>query len=60
MNNNFVKFDIYANRIGFFFNDKEKIGTYLGLFLTLVYILFSIIFFIIYIIHITKRKSLKV
>lgn len=48
MNNKFSNFDKYSNRISFFFNDKEKVGTYFGSFLTILYILFSIIIFFIY------------
>ena len=60
MINDCLNFDIYSNRIGFFFNDKEKIGTFLGLFLTILYILFSILIFIIYIFYAIKRKNFKV
>ena len=57
---NYVDFDIYSNRISFFYKDKEKISTFLGLFLTILYILISIIIFIVYILHTIKRKNLKV
>ena len=60
MNSNYGNFDIYSNRIGFFFNDKEKIGTFLGLFLTIIYILSSITIFIIYLLNTIERKNLKV
>jgi hypothetical protein len=60
MNNKFPDFDKYSNRIGFFFNDKEKIGTFLGFFLTLLYILFSLIIFIIFIIITIRRKNVSV
>ena len=60
MNCNYGNFDIYSNGIGFFFNDKEKIGTFLGLFLTIIYILSSITFFIIYLLNTIERKNLKV
>ena len=60
MNNKFSDFDKYSNRIGFFFNDKEKIGTFLGFFLTLLYILFSLIIFIIFIIITIRRKNVRV
>ena len=60
MINDCLNFDIYSNRIGFFFNDKEKIGTFLGLFLTILYILFSILIFIIYILYTIKRKNFNV
>ena len=60
MNNNFSNFDIYSNRIGFFFNDKEKIGTCFGFFLTTLYILISLAIFIIYLFSTLKRVNLKV
>ena len=59
MNNNFLNLDIYSKRIGFFFNNKEKIGTYFGLFLTIMYILISFIFFLIYCAFIIKRVNIK-
>ena len=59
MINDCLNFDIYSNRIGFFFNDKEKIGTFLGLFLTILYILFSILIIFIYIFYTIKRKNFK-
>ena len=57
---NYLDFDIYSNRICFFYNDKEKISTILGQFLTILYILLSLIIFIVYILHTIKRKNLKV
>ena len=53
-------FDIYSKRISFFFNNKEKIGTYFGLFLTILYILLSLILFSTYLFLILKRKSAQV
>ena len=60
MNYNFANYDIFSNRIGFFFQNEEKIGTYFGLFLTLVYIIFSIILFILYMILTVQRSNMKV
>ena len=60
MESNLAYFDIYSKRISFFFNNKEKIGTYFGLFLTLLYVLFSLILFITYLLIITKRKSAQI
>ena len=60
MEDNLAYFDIYSKRISFFFNNKEKIGTYFGLFLTILYILLSLILFATYLILIFKRKSAQV
>ena len=60
MNYNFANYDIFSNRIGFFFQNEEKIGTYFGLFLTLLYIIFSIILFILYMILTVQRSNMKV
>ena len=56
----FGNFDMYSRRIGFFYNNHEKIGSYLGLFLTIIYIFASIILFIYQIINTIKRKELRV
>ena len=57
---NFLCFDIYSKRITFFYNNKEKISSYFGLTLTLIYIFTSIILFIYYFVRTIKRKELKV
>ena len=56
----FGNFDMYSRRIGFFYKSHEKIGSYFGLFLTLIYIFASIILFIYQIINTIKRQELKV
>ena len=55
-----LNYDIYSNRIGFFFNKREKIGSFFGLFLTLSYILISLILFFILLIRTIERKEIKV
>ena len=57
---NFLNFDIYSKKITFFFDNKEKISSYFGLFLTTTYILASIILFIYYLLITVERKELKV
>ena len=57
---NFGNFDMYSRRIGFFYNNHEKIGSYLGLFLTFIYIFASIILFIYQVINTIKRAELRV
>ena len=61
-NNGIIIFDLdmYSNRIGFFSNNRERIGSWFGLFLTLIYILSLIIIFIIYSIDTIKRKDIRV
>ena len=51
---------MYSRRIGFFYNNHEKIGSYLGLILSLIYIITSIVLFIIEIIKTIQRREMKV
>ena len=60
MNNNYENFDIYSKRIGFFFNNREKIGTLFGFLLTVIYVLISLSFFSLYIFLTINRKYMKV
>ena len=57
---NYLYFDIYSKRASFFYNNQEKIGSYFGLFLTIIYILFSLILFIYNITRAFQRKDLVV
>ena len=59
MSDNCLFFDIYSKRIGFFFNNREKIGTYFGFFLTMIYIIISIVFFVNNLISIIKRVNVR-
>ena len=56
----FLKFDMYSKYIGFFYNKQEKMGSYLGLLLTVGYVFASIILFIYQIIRTVQRSELKV
>ena len=61
MNNlGFFDFDIYSKRIGFYFYNKEKIGSYFGLFLTILYIMILFVIFFIYLIKTVRREEIKV
>jgi uncharacterized membrane protein len=51
---------MYSKPIGFFFNNKEKIGTYLGLVLTIIYTLISLILFIVHLALILQHSDMKV
>ena len=52
-------FDIYQKRISFFFNKKDKIGTFFGLILTSLYVIITLILFIYYLIRTIKRVEVK-
>ena len=58
--NNISDFDKFSNRIGFYFNEKEKIGTFFGFILTLLYISFSLILFLIFIIITINHRNILV
>ena len=60
MSCNFVNCDIYSKQIGFFFNNRDKIGTNFGFFLTIIYIFISSFFFIFYLADTVKRTNLNV
>ncbi len=57
---NILKFDMYSKRIGFFYNNHEKIGSYYGLILTLIYIFASIILFVYQMIGAIRRNEMRV
>ena len=61
-NNGIIIFDLdmYSNRISFFSNNRERIGSWFGLFLTLIYILSSLIILTIYSLETIKRKEIRV
>ena len=56
----FVDYNIYSKPIGFFYNNKEKIGTFFGLILTITYTLVSLILFIFYFVVTQQRSEIKV
>ena len=55
-----LDYDIYSKRIGFYFYNREKIGSYFGLFLTTIYILSLFILFIVLLIRTIQRKEIRV
>ena len=55
-----LDYDIYSKRIGFYFENKEKIGSYFGLILTMIYILILLIIFFILLIRTIQRKEIRV
>ena len=52
--------DIFAKRLGLFYNGGEKVGSSFGLILTLIYILASIFILIFYTISIVKKEDVQV
>ena len=57
---NNLNFDIFAKRASFFYNNQEKIGSFFGLFLTLLYAIASIILFVYHIIITIRRQEIRV
>ena len=44
----YLDFDIYSKSLGFFYKDKEKIGSLFGFILTVIYIYIYIPFYFLY------------
>ena len=57
---NYSNFDMYSKKLGFYFKNHEKVGSYFGLFLSLLFILVSIVLFIAQIVSALKRDELNV
>ena len=57
---NYFFFDIFSKRIGFFFNNQEKIGSFFGLLLSFIYFVVSIVIFVNYLILTIRRNEVKV
>ena len=63
MNYNFIGFDdldMYSQKIGLFYKNKDKISSNFGIFLTIIYIIVSLGLFIYYIIQTIKRTNINV
>ena len=56
----FLDFDMYSNRISFFSNNRERIGSYFGLILTIIYSIISIILIVFYSLDAVKRTDMRV
>ena len=54
-----LDFDIYSTRISFFSNNRERIGSYFGLILTIIYFIVSLILIIINLLDAVKRTDLR-
>ena len=59
-NISYINFDMYSKKIGFYYNNHEKISSFFGFFLTILFIFASLILFLYEIIKAIKRKELKV
>ena len=57
---NIFDFDIYSRRISFFYNSREKIGSFLGFILTVLYIISTIVLFFIYSINTIRRSDVRI
>jgi hypothetical protein len=51
---------MFSKRIGFFFNNQEKIGSFFGLLLSFIYFVVSIVIFVNYLILTIRRNEVKV
>ena len=58
--NQIREFDIFAKRLGLFYNGGEKVGSLFGLILTIIYIIASIFILIYYTISIVKKEDVQV
>ena len=56
---NIYDFDIYSKRISFFYNERDRIGTVFGLFLTFIYAIVSLILFFYYLTKTIQRVDVK-
>ena len=52
--------DIFAKKLGLFYNGREKIGSSFGLALTIIYILVSLFIFIYYTVSTIRKEDLQV
>ena len=57
---NYSNFDMYSKKLGFYFKNHEKIGSYFGLFLSMIFIAISLALFFSQIISLIKRNELNV
>ena len=58
--NYYFNFDIYASSPNFYFNNHDKINTWFGTLLTIIYIIVSLTLFIYHLVEIFNHSNLKV
>ena len=56
----FLDFDIYSKPIGFFYRDKERIGTLFGFVLTIIYLIICLALFAFYTLTTINKSDMKV
>ena len=56
----YLDFDIFSKSIGFFYHDKEKIGSIIGFVFTIIYIIISMILFLFYTVTTINKRDMKV
>ena len=56
----FLDFDIYSKPIGFFYRDKERIGTVFGFILTILYLIIYLSLFVFYTLTTINKSDMKV
>ena len=56
----YLDFDIFSKSIGFFYHDKQKIGSIIGFILTLIYVFMSLTLFIIFTLSTINKRDMKV
>ena len=56
----FLDFDIYSKPIGFFYRDKERIGTVFGFILTILYLIICLSLFVFYTLTTINKSDMKV
>ena len=57
---NYSNFDMYSKKLCFYFKNQENVGSYFGLFLSIVYVVVSLVLFFSQIINVSKRDELNV
>ena len=60
MNFNMIDLDMYSKRIGFFYQNKDRLGSKFGFCLTIMYIFISLGLFIFYTSQTIRRTNIKV
>ena len=56
----FLDFDIYSKPIGFFYRDKERMGTVFGFILTILYLIICLSLFVFYTLTTINKSDMKV
>ena len=59
-NIHYSDFDIFSKSIGFFYHDKDKIGSIIGFIFTIIYIIISLSLFLFYTITTIRKRGMKV